>query len=150
MGGTYLMPDGKQPGELRGRLAPKSGLMLRSTGITAPVNTALPTISGTPQQAVTLSATTGTWSGSPTAYAYQWQRCDTSGVACTAISGATTDRFALTATDVGKRIRVSVTASNASGNSTATSAATTVVVASPPANLTCSRPSRARLCWARR
>jgi hypothetical protein len=42
---------------------------------TAPTNSGLPTISGTPAQGQTLTASTGSWSGSPTSYAYRWQRC---------------------------------------------------------------------------
>ena len=44
----------------------------------APANTVLPTISGDAVEGQTLSATTGTWSGTPTAYAYQC-RTDASG-----------------------------------------------------------------------
>ena len=43
---------------------------------TPPVNTAAPAISGTDQVGQTLSASTGTWSGTgPLNYSYQWQRC---------------------------------------------------------------------------
>src|SRR5205823_4796986 len=58
----------------------------------APKNTALPTISGTPQVGVPLSASTGTWSGSPTKYSYQWSVCDTAWYGCVAQSGATASR----------------------------------------------------------
>ena len=41
----------------------------------APVNTGLPTVSGSAAQDATLSSSTGSWSNSPTSYSYQWQRC---------------------------------------------------------------------------
>ena len=47
--------------------------------IEPPVNTAPPTISGTARAGQTLSASTGSSSESPSAYAYQWQRCDAQG-----------------------------------------------------------------------
>jgi len=39
----------------------------------APVNSVLPVISGTAQTGSTLTASTGTWTNSPTGYTYQWQ-----------------------------------------------------------------------------
>src|SRR5207249_11513081 len=62
---------------------------------TPPSATSLPTISGTAQQGQTLSASTGSWSGTtPLSYAYQWQRCNSSGGSCTPVAGAAggTDR----------------------------------------------------------
>jgi concanavalin A-like lectin/glucanase superfamily protein len=103
-----------------------------------PVNTSPPNISGTPQVAQTLTASTGNWSGTqPIAYAYQWQRCDTSGAGCAAVTGATSASYAVTSDDVGSRLRVAVTATNSVGSATARSDATTVVqsAASPPANV---------------
>src|SRR5439155_856114 len=47
-----------------------------------PTNTALPMISGTAAVGQPLSASTGSWSESPTRYEYQWQRCDSSGESC--------------------------------------------------------------------
>jgi subtilisin family serine protease len=98
-----------------------------STGGTAPVDTTLPTISGTPQVGQTMAATAGSWSGSPTGYAYQWQRCDTNGGSCTAISGTTASSYTLASADSGFTIRIAVTASNAYGSDTASSNATAVV-----------------------
>lgn len=98
----------------------------------APVNTALPTISGTPQDGQTVATSVGTWSGSPTAYTFQWSRCDSSGGACTAVSGATTASYPVQTADVGDTLRVAVTASNATGSASATSVATTLVAPAPP------------------
>ena len=95
-----------------------------------PVNTALPTISGQAQQGSTLSASTGSWSGNPTSYAYSWRRCDSGGANCQPIANATASSYLLTASDVGSTLRVVVTATNASGSTSATSAATAVVTAS--------------------
>jgi hypothetical protein len=97
-----------------------------------PANSSPPTISGTPQSGQTLTATTGTWSGSPASYAYQWQRCNSIGASCLAISGATTQTYVLTSADVGFTIRVTVTATNSAGSASATSAPTAVVTAASP------------------
>lgn len=96
----------------------------------APANTSAPTISGTATQGQTLTASRGSWSGSPTSYAYQWRDCDTAGNNCSDISGATGSSYTLTANDVGNTIRVVVTATNAGGSTPATSAATATVASS--------------------
>jgi hypothetical protein len=92
-----------------------------------PSNTSPPTIAGSPQLGATLTATTGTWSGNPSSYAYQWRRCDTSGGSCAAIAGATSSTYTLAGADVGATIRVAVTASNSGGSSTAVSDPTAVI-----------------------
>jgi hypothetical protein len=92
---------------------------------TAPSNTAPPTISGTTRAGETLTATSGTWSGStPMTFAYRWLRCNSSGNNCSRISGATTQTYRLSNADAGRTIRISVTATNSDGSSNATSAAT--------------------------
>jgi HYR domain len=96
-----------------------------------PVNSAVPVISGTPYSGLTLKTTSGTWSGSPTSYTYQWEDCNSSGASCTPIEGATTTEYTLTGQDVGHTIRVVVIAHNTSGASApAESVETAVVTAS--------------------
>jgi hypothetical protein len=95
-----------------------------------PVNETPPSISGTPQQGQTLTASPGTWGGTqPISYAYQWQRCDSTGANCSPITGATATQYGVTPDDVGSTLSVTVTANNVAGSSNATSAATTVVQA---------------------
>lgn len=78
-----------------------------------PVNTVPPVISGTPTVGQTLSCNTGTWTNTPTSYAYQWQR--ETGVSTgiyANITGVTVNQYALGQPDVGLRIRCEVTATN--------------------------------------
>ncbi len=93
-----------------------------------PVNNVLPVITGTAQEGQTLSASAGSWSGSPTSYGYQWQDC--SGSTCTSVVGATGSAYTLGSTDVGASVVVQVTATNSVGSATARSAATVVVTSS--------------------
>jgi hypothetical protein len=106
--------------------------------VTAPANTALPTISGSAVVGQSLAASAGTWNGAPTSYAYQWRRCDSSGASCANVSGATAGSYAVASGDVGFTLRVAVTATNAGGSTTAASNQTALVaaapVATPPAN----------------
>jgi mannan endo-1,4-beta-mannosidase len=107
-----------------------------------PSNTSLPTIAGTAQIGQTLTATSGTWSGSaPITYAYQWLRCNSSGAGCANISGATATSYLLASADQGSTLRVSVRATNPYGSATAQSAATSVVGSAPPP------PSGKQLYW---
>jgi thermitase len=96
-----------------------------------PANLALPTVSGNTQDGETLSASAGSWSGSPTSYSYQWQRCDSSGAGCSSVGGATAASYALTGADIGATIRIVVTATNSAGSASASSAATAVVTSAP-------------------
>jgi len=101
-----------------------------------PSATAAPAISGTATQGQTLTASNGSWSGSPTSVTDAWEDCDASGGTCAQIAGATGPSDVLTAGDVGHTVRVVVTATNAGGSATATSAPTAAVAAPPPAPLT--------------
>jgi hypothetical protein len=102
--------------------------------IGVPANSEGPTISGTAQQGQTLATDGGSWTNSPTAFAYQWLQCDATGAGCTEISGAQASGYVPGAGDVGHTLRVAVVATNSSGNASATSAQSAVVLIAPPAN----------------
>jgi thermitase len=85
--------------------------------LSVPVNETPPAISGTPQTGQTLTATTGSWSESPTGYAYQWQRCVAGAASCTDIPGASGQSYLAGSADARSTLRVSVTASNSAGSS---------------------------------
>ena len=99
----------------------------------APRNITLPVIGGSTIVGEKLSASAGTWAGSPTSYAYRWEDCTALGVGCLSVKGATSSSYKLTASDVESTLRVVVTASNTGGATPATSEQTAVVVSEPPA-----------------
>jgi hypothetical protein len=109
--------------------APVGGTPTPSTP--PPSSTALPTISGAATEENTLAASPGSWSGSPTGFAYLWQRCDAAGATCAQIASATTASYTLGTADTGTTLRVAVTASNSGGSTTAASAPTQLVAAAP-------------------
>ncbi len=100
----------------------------------APANTAPPTISDTtPQSGQTLTAGNGTWTGDqPIVFSYQWLRCNSGGQSCVQIPAATNQTYTVQAADVDNTLRVRVTGTNASGSSSAESAATSRVTAGVP------------------
>ena len=89
-----------------------------------PINTALPTMTGSATEGETLLAHAGSWSPEAKTFEYEWLRC--AGSECEVIvarsSEATT--YKLEKKDVGDTISVRVTAENAGGFGRATSAAT--------------------------
>jgi len=92
-----------------------------------PNNTSPPTITGTAREGNTLTAHNGSWANAPTSFTYQWQRCGADGTGCADITGATNQTYTLTSADADHTVRVQVTAKNADGQSTASSAPTDVV-----------------------
>jgi hypothetical protein len=97
--------------------------------VVAPANSVRPVVSGAAASGATLTSTTGIWSGAaPIAYARLWLRCTTTATtSCTGITGATAASYRLVAADVGRYIRVRVTASNVKGSVVAVSDPTGVV-----------------------
>jgi hypothetical protein len=105
----------------------------------APRNTARPTITGDPEVGQELTAEDGTWTNTPTSFAYQWQRCDIDAVSCVDVVGATGKTYGVRASDVGFRLRLEVTARNANGSGSALSSPSGIVVPSVP--VTNARPT---------
>ena len=85
----------------------------------APVNTVLPNVTGTAVVGNALTTTNGTWTNSPTSYAYQWKRGATN-------IGTNANSYTLVNADAGQSITCVVTATNAIGSTPATSNALTI------------------------
>jgi hypothetical protein len=141
---TYLVTPGDVGSTLRVLVTATNGEGSESapsaptavvTAQSTPVNTAEPLISGSAVEGSTLTTTTGTWSGTAITFAYQWVRCGTDGGLpdgsnCPSIAGGTSSGYTPTSLDIGKRLRVQVTASNGAGTATATANPTDVVTQS--------------------
>jgi len=97
----------------------------------APKATVSPTIEGTPEVGQTLTGREGTWSGAPTAFAFQWRRCAAGTVGCAAIPGAAAATYTLTPDDIGASLSLVVTATGSGGSRTVTTGATSAVVPAP-------------------
>jgi len=98
----------------------------------APTSTTAPSISGTAQDRLTLTAQDGTFDGAPApSITRAWERCDQAG-SCVAIDGATATTYTATADDVGSTLRVAVTAHNDGGSLTVYSAQTAPVAPMTP------------------
>jgi hypothetical protein len=86
----------------------------------------IPSVTGVPTVGATLTATPGSWSPTPTAIAYQWERCSTA--TCAPVPGANSATYVLTSADEDAELEVVVTAANANGTTLATSAPTPAIV----------------------
>lgn len=106
-----------------GRLDVLGALDVLAPATIAPVFLSRPTVTGRRIRGARLSASTGTWLGSPT-HTFQWFRCRRDG--CSAIHGATAPRYMLTGADLGRRLQVRVTGVNGLGRATARSSGTDV------------------------
>jgi len=102
-------------------------------------NTSRPTITGEARVGQELTANEGTWTGSPTSFAFQWQRCNIDAVTCLDVTGATGRTYGVRLADLGFRLRVQVTARDGDRTGTATSQPTSVV--SPTTPITNKRPT---------
>jgi hypothetical protein len=110
-----------------------------ATSTAGPRNTESPAISGEPRVGQELTAEEGSWTGNPTGYTYQWQRCDVDVATCSNVVGATGKTYGVRLADLGYRLRVAVTARNARGTATANSALTSIVA--PTVAITNRRPT---------
>jgi hypothetical protein len=97
------------------------------SGQAGPPNTTPPSVVGSPVVGQILTATPGTWTGSGITYAYAWSRCDAAGTTCAVIGGATQTTYTLVTADLGKRLKVGVTATNTTGSNSVPSPLTDVV-----------------------
>jgi hypothetical protein len=99
-----------------------------------PAQTSSPTLQGPATQPFVgdkLTVTNGTWSGTPTKYAYQWDRCDPTGDRqnCVPISGATAQSYTATTADIEHTLHANVLATNTDGTGKADTKGSGVVAA---------------------
>jgi hypothetical protein len=107
-----------------------------------PLITSDPVIAGTAQVGQTLTVT-AEWTGDPTPTArWQWLRCSTNDDDCSPIPGATSDRYVLTAADIGWELCTELTVTNDVGTDTHHAREHTEVVrAAPPVPATTPKPT---------
>ena len=97
--------------------------------VALPASTKAPHISGRARVGKELSGSHGFWTNSPTAYRYQWLRCNKHSRSCTPIHHATHSIYRLKSRDAGHRLRLRIIALNPAGSQTATSLPTARVAA---------------------
>ena len=92
-----------------------------------PVNTALPTVSATPFVGVPISGFYGTWTGAqPITLTVKWQANSVD------VAGATSITYTPVGGDVGKTLRIVVSATNSAGGPIVANSAQTVAVSAAP------------------
>jgi hypothetical protein len=91
----------------------------------SPAATAEPAIAGASRRGKQLKSSPGSWINAPRSYAYQWQRLTTRG--WRDIAGVDQERYTTTSTDLGRRLRVTVLATNDDGTTAAMSSPTAPV-----------------------
>lgn len=98
----------------------------------APQSLAPPVVEGVARQGELLTASPGSWRGTqPLELVFRWQRCNQTGEACVDVDANEIDTYLLGPADVGRTIRVRVTARNVGGTAEAFSGATPVVTGLP-------------------
>lgn len=141
-GSSYLITASDAGRTLRCRVIATLKLLIGTSGTdtastentavvtSPPVNTLLPSLSGTVAIGSTLLADKGNWSGTtPLTPTYQWWR------GSTPISGETSTQYLISVVDSSKTLRCVVKVTNSVGSLSLTTAST-VVVTSPPVNTT--------------
>ena len=113
-----------------GPSAPSASNALGPVAGAPPVNSAAPSVSGTPGRGSVLTAAPGTWAGVSNVYTYQWQRDDGTGFAD--ITAAKTATYTLTTADEDALVRVLVRAVNVDGSVTLPSNEVGPIAATPP------------------
>lgn len=97
---------------------------------TDPFNINPPIVSGNNKQGDTLTTTNGDWGGDdPITFTYQWLRDNSP------IAAATSPSYVITSDDLSKSLSCRVTATNNTGNSSATSNSILVDASAPPAQI---------------
>jgi hypothetical protein len=102
-------------------------------------STSRPTITGVARVGDELTAAEGTWTGNPTSFSFQWQRCNIDAIACLDVTGATGRTYGVRLADLGFRLRVQVVARKDGRSGTAFSNPTAVVEPTTP--VTNARPT---------
>jgi len=92
---------------------------LTASGTALPSNTTPPSIliPSLLDIGQTVTASVGTWEGSPSSYTYEWQRSADDGATWGAIDGETFEAYQIASTDLGKQVRVAIRATNGAGTS---------------------------------
>ena len=112
-----------------------------------PVDQTPPSITGSLEAGSTITGAPGSWTGSPTAFSYQWLSCESG--ACEPIAGATSSVYTIVSSLADATLGLAVTATNAGGSASATSAATAPVSDAGPVTVTPAPvATRARIVFA--
>jgi hypothetical protein len=136
---TYILSNADVASYIRGTVtvtATANNLVATSTSeptpqlISEPTLITSPAITGTAVTDETLTATTGSYNAYPApTFSYQWQSCTSQDLAtCSPISGANQATYTLLAGNVGRYLRVMVTAANNLGGRVSPSSLTGVVM----------------------
>ncbi len=107
-------PDTPMDGANVAQITIETTGIITVTAAAAPINSVLPAVSGLLNNGNVLTAFPGVWSGAPV-FTYQWKKGGTN------IAGATTSTYLTVVGDIAGIITVAVTATNSTGNATATS-----------------------------
>jgi hypothetical protein len=129
--GTSVLTGVSCPVEDQCSAVDSSGEYSFGSFVAVPVSSAPPTISGAAVVGQTLTETQAAWSGSPTAFEYQWEDCDANGLNCAPIANASNPSYTVAAGDAGDTIRIVETAFNAGGPGASATSDPTAVVPGP-------------------